>query len=1270
MFDFLKKKGFLFKYSFNENTISFSLYESDRKFHIPLKPSEKEVLFKWDKEKLKSLEKLENTVKRLSYNELDAETIKEFKNIFSEKDLIEPAFSIKGGEIHIAYKTLSAIRFNGLLEEIGEDRELLNFIDLPEYSRIRFNIETKGSFNQEKFKITYSLINQKSEKVYIDKIVGHSFTCDLGNTYLLTPSEKMLIERLNKHDELTKNGLIDSIEKRYKEFSEIKTLSKNVNANTDKFTKDTQTVFLDEIPYIIGRDLDEKIIIHEALPIDYTSFDDDFIKQLDEEGQDAPNKSRYILTDKDGHQIFVSMSDKAKLAQKKISALKKKTQVELEEVYENHHEYLSGAIDRSLLSETFSDRVSGFIFGRPKNISSEQRKSGDWGDGHDLQSVLLRTTEGKHIEVNTKPVPELYNALKNAEIDLLIEIEDSEIKKRVENDSFLTPLPPEKDKEIYIDELEASFNLRTIINMCKRIENENIPDLNDDDLIKANEQVELAISEGDNIIHWSTFRDGEYITDKIPTISLRKALPKNKKSSETVSLAIDESENKFFNFDSLRLAEESTELEVPPMLKDGIKLFSHQSKGYNWLIKLLSNPELLNNKNRSGALLADDMGLGKTLQVISLISYMKDREDFKQKPILVVAPVSLIDGSWIKEGILQFVKDSHIGLPGSRSKYQIKKFSDCKYKYSKQELYAEAKKLNYEIESEGKSLIDCEISQKLRDYLENIKDWCSNDIILTSYETLRSKSIEFGSIDFSLVVLDEAQKIKNHGTLQSNAARALKADMYLAMTGTPIENSIIDLFSIMDFVFPYKLGTKQSFRNKYVAQLNSSPAGSEEREHLRKELINDLSPLWMRRTKKDVFTVGEDIPEIVHYDSIPDEKGSLSNLHNSYMSEEQEVVYLEQVGLFQHAKKDYKLAALRGMLEACYAPWLSLGLEVSWENHEELFKTCPKLKTTFDILDKIYQNNSSEGNKVILFANMVQVQNSLAWLIKEWVSKTKNKEIEVEVYNNKASPLKRVEMLKRFEEGDGFQAIIISPRAGGAGLNIQAANHVIHYTREWNPALERQATDRAYRIGQKRTVHVYYPTTISQDPSKPCSEEELAKILARKRDIMDDFTIVSGEIKPDEFSESVKQDVNTENIKIGINDLENIDDKQFESFAACLLELNGYKTEVVGKSGDSGVDVIAYKDGENYLIQVKHTRSKNNIPAKCIDEVRGGKSYYESKLSKKFNLAVITNYHFREDTFTKSKEGDFVELWDISFISKILKKHKISLKEINQKLGI
>ncbi len=539
---------------------------------------------------------------------------------------------------------------------------------------------------------------------------------------------------------------------------------------------------------------------------------------------------------------------------------------------------------------------------------------------------------------------------------------------------------------------------------------------------------------------------------------------------------------------------------------------------------------------------------------------------------------------------------------------------------------------------------------------------------MTSYETLRLNSLAIGSIDFAVAILDEAQKIKNIGVLQSNAAKALKADMCIAMTGTPIENSLMDLWSIMDFVLPGHLGTADSFREQFVNPVKRTTPESAERSRIREALERALSPVWFRRTKKEIFKDEKTLPPIKHYDEITDASGGPSNPHEVQMSDTQFAVYETQLAYFKNAPPGHRLPVIRAMIEACTAPWLATNTPLRWQNREALFLISPKLRITMDILASIRQRPDKDGRKVIIFANVIQIQLGLAFFIFEWNKMTGGAPMEVEVFNGEANQRSRMEMLKRFKSAPGFQVLIISPKAGGAGLNIVEANNVIHYTREWNPALERQATDRVYRMGQTRQVHVYYPTTSLRNRNMVSAEENLASHLSSKRDIMDDFTVSASDYNIGEndlgaFSANeAKQDVRME-----ASGLRLLDPYSFECLIACIFDNLGFLARWCGKSGDGGADVLALNSESAILIQVKHTQTSNFVGTTAIREIRGAKSHYESKIKRTIKLMAATNFKFSTRAVQLTQEGDPVELMEFGRIKDLLEKYKITTRDIDKK---
>ena len=422
-------------------------------------------------------------------------------------------------------------------------------------------------------------------------------------------------------------------------------------------------------------------------------------------------------------------------------------------------------------------------------------------------------------------------------------------------------------------------------------------------------------------------------------------------------------------------------------------------KGYAWLKWIFGHSIGDNSSQHRGALVADDMGLGKTIQVIALISHVRSLSLLTKKPILIIAPLGLIRTSWLKDGFAAFLEPDILNLTHNNSFGDIANFADCPYKPDLKLSKDEAKRINSELRNDKKEIDRCSIDTLIKEELKRVQEWCGSKIIITSYETARNRGIALASIDFSLVILDEAQKIKNAGTLQSNSVKALKGDMFIAMTGTPIENSLMDLWGIMDFVLPDHLGDQATFRKNFVTRVKNAPPGSDDRERARNELENALAPVWMRRTKSEIYRDSPDLPDIIHHDSVQLKNGDLKNEHEVVMSESQEIIYSQFANTYGNGGTG-GIVALGGMLDACSAPWLATDSRVVWKNRDELFKISPKLKILiFDILEKIRSNSETDGQKVILFANKKAIQRDLAYFIFDWNRNTSDEKIEVEVYN-------------------------------------------------------------------------------------------------------------------------------------------------------------------------------------------------------------------------------------------------------------------------------
>ena len=466
-------------------------------------------------------------------------------------------------------------------------------------------------------------------------------------------------------------------------------------------------------------------------------------------------------------------------------------------------------------------------------------------------------------------------------------------------------------------------------------------------------------------------------------------------------------------------------LFTDPFLQEGFSLKDHQKEGVAWLQHLYKS-------KASGCLMADDMGLGKTLQILYLIDW-HSRKYANHKPYLIVAPITLLE-NW-KNEYERFFMQPRMKINMLTSKDVTRKFD--------------------------KSIVDK--MQKM-------------DIILTNYESLRISQLNFCAVEFDVVALDEAQKIKSPGTLVTNAAKALKCNFKIAMTGTPVENSLLDLWCIMDFCVPGLLGNAKAFAAQY-----QNPLKKEDTDivALGNEVHDKLGVYFMRRLKKDA---AKDLPDKIELKE------------KVLMPPVQKEAYASVVNDYTSGIQPNMLVTIMHLREVSEHPYL---YDSTLLNHEtdEIVDTSARLQATIKFLDEI----KKKEEKVIIFVERKETQKMLQKLcLKRYgiITKIINGDTPSIVKRNMPNKQSRQSSIDEFQAVDGFNVIIMSPVAAGMGLNVTAANHVIHYSRHWNPAKENQATDRAYRIGQTKDVFVYYPMAVRSDIKS--FDETLDDLLSRK----------------------------------------------------------------------------------------------------------------------------------------------------------------------------
>jgi superfamily II DNA or RNA helicase len=416
------------------------------------------------------------------------------------------------------------------------------------------------------------------------------------------------------------------------------------------------------------------------------------------------------------------------------------------------------------------------------------------------------------------------------------------------------------------------------------------------------------------------------------------------------------------------------------------ELRPYQKEGFDFLCHL--------SRLKLGGVLADDMGLGKTLQTLSWLSWLRHQSKSKSKPALVICPASVLH-NWRREAN-KFTPDAKVlVLESGAARHNLRK----------------------------------QIPE--------------HDIIVTNYSLLRRDLAALQKFDFEAIVLDEAQYIKNPSAQITLSVKQLKAARRLALTGTPLENRLLDLWSIVDFVQPGYLGTQTDFTQSYEPKNENLEAGQ---KVARKRLSAKLRPLLLRRLKKHV---ARDLPDRIEErrDCPLDEEQRKLYLAELRRSREQIMKTVNQHGLAK--SKMHVLAALTRLRQICCHPTL-VGSDTA----------SGKTDTLFEVLEPLM----AEGQKVLVFSQFVQM---LKLLEVECAKR------QMPTYLLTGETKQRHDVVNAFQNDANPSVFLLSLRAAGTGLNLTTASYVVLYDPWWNPAVEAQAIDRSHRIGQTRTVNAY-----------------------------------------------------------------------------------------------------------------------------------------------------------------------------------------------------
>ena len=465
---------------------------------------------------------------------------------------------------------------------------------------------------------------------------------------------------------------------------------------------------------------------------------------------------------------------------------------------------------------------------------------------------------------------------------------------------------------------------------------------------------------------------------------------------------------------------------IPQVLRSKFLKYPHQEEGVYWL-----EDNFITGK--PGVLLADDMGLGKTFQTLAFLYWYKKevQKNFQKKPILIVAPTGLLK-NWENEHEIHLYQYGGIGR--------------------KYEAYGELFR-----------------KDRKESVVKVIKEMEQSDWVLTTYESVRDHHRKFFiKIDWSVVIFDEIQKIKNPNSLMTDASKALASDFSIGLTGTPIENSFTDIWCISDCLYPKLLGLLKDFHNKYIKNKTKGSA-----KEIQEQLFSKKPPFIMRRMKKDILN------------NLPKKEVIIKKME---MTKEQQFIYS---GVVQKVKNKEYLSLQALSLLRRYSIYVQDCFKGS---DEEFIESSAKLKFLFSTLQEIKKKNEKA---LICMENRFLQKKIKSICDAKW-------NLDVKIINGEMLGDIRTKTVDLFGKKEGFNILIISPRAGGVGLNIVSANHIIHLERWWNPAVEDQSNDRIFRIGQKKPVFIYYPLSFHPVYKESSFDVILNNILENKRKIREE----------------------------------------------------------------------------------------------------------------------------------------------------------------------
>jgi hypothetical protein len=671
----------------------------------------------------------------------------------------------------------------------------------------------------------------------------------------------------------------------------------------------------------------------------------------------------------------------------------------------------------------------------------------------------------------------------------------------------------------------------------------------------------------------------------------------------------------------------------PAALRRDIDLKEHQREGITWLQTCHAH------RGRRGVLLADDMGLGKTLQILTFLAYCIEEQTLPDlsrsnapfRPVLVMLPLILLENeTWQSDMRRFFENEGSIFQP-------VLSLHGAHLKRLRRE------RTGAEVEL-GMPVLDVDEIQKHR-------------VVLTTYDTIKNYQHSFAALKdgkplWSVVITDEAQEYKMPNTKVSHAIKAIDGDFHIASTGTPVENRLLDLWNIFDSLQPALLGSAREFNNNYERRAVAGQGPDALEPLKRKLLFNRPNAFLLRREKTQL----QGLPS--------------KHEHKLFcrMSEVETGLHQQLVQSIAKQQSNIHLSVLQDLSLLYQHPLLLIG-DADAATVDQLLSSSSKLK---EVLSKL-RDIQARREKVLIFARHIAMQRILARIF----SSVFNLNVRIingatqraganSSYNTARARATRSGILDDFRGKAGFDVLVLSPFVAGVGLTITEANHVIHYGRWWNPAVESQATDRVYRIGQEKDVHVWLPILKDSTGTIPVSfDERLDELLSSRSRLAKDFLcpLEDEQTNAQELYQALKIEGTGSTQQIGFEDVAEMQALDFEAFVGCLYLHQGFNVVLTAKGNDGGADLVASKEGRMAVIQVKHSRTGRSINLNAIDDVIAAADTYASAVGRSGSLALVTNSAFSRDVLVRAREHG-ISVIDALTLRELLGQYPVSLAEV------